>query len=131
FLFLSLVLVGGSTQVAFSSVESDLSVKAEITSNTTLNLTIEDRSDVANACDYYVESFQYIKPINSLVVQVAQNFCRTERYGKGKAQLQWVLPNSMRGGNARLQVIVNQKRLGTLVLRGSAVEVHDRTKPVQ
>lgn len=94
---------------------------------TTLVLEIEDRNDVLNACDYYIQRFEYLDVLDSLVVQTARPECRVDRYGKGKTVLRWTVPQFLRA-DAQLTLVVDRRVFGTLRFSHGRVEFQEPKK---
>jgi hypothetical protein len=86
-----------------------------------LELRLIDRDAVANACDYHVARFEYVEAASLLIVDLkAPNPCNLDRFGRRKGRLTWDLPAALRG-SGRLAVIVNQVKLGELVISGKEI----------
>jgi hypothetical protein len=86
-----------------------------------LELRFIDREPVANACDYHVARFEYVEAASLLIVDLkSPEPCSLDRFGRRKGRLNWDLPAAIRGAG-RLGVIVNQVKLGELVISGKEV----------
>lgn len=79
-----------------------------------LQLKIEDSHPVANACDYFVQRFEYVVPLQAIVLTLGhEEPCSLDRYGKRQAHFSWRLPSSLRN-KSKFCVIVNQQKVGAL-----------------
>ncbi len=108
---------------AFADPVSLIEVEGATLTNDGASLEIRfiDREPVANACDYHVSRFEYVEAAQLLIVELkAPNPCSLDRYGRRKGRLSWDLPSAIRG-TGRLGVIVNQVKLGELVISGKEV----------
>jgi hypothetical protein len=86
-----------------------------------LELRLIDRDAVQNACDYHVARFEYVEAASLLIVDLkAPTPCNLDRFGRRKGRLTWDLPSALRG-SGRLSVIVNQVKLGELVISGKEI----------
>lgn len=86
-----------------------------------LALTIEDTLPVTNACEYYVQRFEYIDALHALNVVVQAPPCFVDRVAKRKVQLKWIIPSSLRN-QSQFAVIVNSVRMGTQSISGQKAE---------
>jgi len=78
-----------------------------------MTIQIEDKTEVPNACDYHIQRFEYVRAINTLLINVEQESCFADRYGKRRAELHWTLPQSIRQ-SGKLCVVVNQSKIGSV-----------------
>jgi hypothetical protein len=81
-----------------------------------LQLDIEDSLPVSNACDYFIQRFEYVAPLKALVLTLGQDEqCNLDRYAKRQAHFSWKLPTSLRN-KSTLCVLVNHQKIGALHL---------------
>jgi hypothetical protein len=87
-----------------------------------LIVEIQDKTEVPNACNYYVQRFEYIRAINTLVVNVeTQQPCLVDRIGKRTGELRWTLPQGLRN-KGKFCVVVNQSKVGSVFFDRAAAD---------
>ena len=83
-----------------------------------LNIQIVDSLPVANACDYHVQRFEFINSLKTILIDLASDDCKVDRFGRRQANVHWVLPQSMRG-SGDLCIVINREKMGTIRLNPS------------
>jgi hypothetical protein len=97
-----------------NSSASDRTVTGSVDRATHIvKLQIEDVKPSANACDYHIQRFEYISALRSLLVDLGEERCFQDIYGKNKAELCWIPPRSLRVGG-KLCLVIDGRRVGTL-----------------
>ena len=79
--------------------------------STQLVIRLEDKVEVANACDYHIQRFEFISSLNALLIDLGTEPCHVDRIGKRKAEMIWTLPQSLRQ-MGKLCVVVNGQKMG-------------------
>src|SRR5580698_6531843 len=94
------------------SLKPAFTVKAQVqrsdTNSLILQLRIQDAKDKSGVCPYYVKTLQYLQGVKLLNVEVYQEFCTNEAYGKSEGDVFWTIPNSLLRQASVVAVLVNQ-----------------------
>ena len=84
-------------------------------SRTALKLFIEDVAAKQGVCPYYVKSQQYLEGIKLLNIEIYQETCLNDAFGRSNGELAWVVPNALLKTGSEIKVLVNQNPSGILV----------------
>lgn len=83
------------------------------TNKSQLHLVLQDTFVSPNACPYYVQSFQYVDALKTILITTGSEPCLIDVIGRREAELYWVLPGSLRS-KGEVTLVVNGENIGKI-----------------
>jgi len=90
-----------------------------------LNIVLQEKQSSNNACDLYLQKFEYFQDLKVIDIQVSEvSICPLDVVGQRKAVLTWNFPINFRSQNA-VTLRVNGQVRGIIGLQGTQVKMNE------